>query len=172
MDWRIFDAINDWTARHTGVGQLFDLLTSAGVVALVVGAFALALLPRLRLTAAVALGSGALAFLLNQLVHVLHDRARPYEAHGDVWHPYASGADASFPSDHVSAAFGIAWAVFLVDRTIGALFLAAAAVVAVGRVVTGAHYPGDVGAGVLVGLAAAVVAERAVRLALARRQPA
>ena len=104
--------------------------------------------------------SGALAFVLNQAIHALHDRARPYEAHTGVWHPYASGADASFPSDHTSAAFGIAWAVFLYDRAVGAVFLALAAFVGISRVVTGAHYPGDTLAGVGVGLVAALVVVR------------
>jgi undecaprenyl-diphosphatase len=168
MDWRIFHAVND-RVGDGGVAHAFDVLTTIGVVALVAGALALLLVPRLRAAALAALASGALAFAINQLIHALHDRARPYEAHRGVAHPYANGMDASFPSDHASAAFGIAWLIFLVDRTIGALFLAAAAVVAVGRVVTGAHYPGDVLAGALVGLGSALVVRRFVLPLLARQ---
>jgi membrane-associated phospholipid phosphatase len=174
MDWRIYHAVNDWTARHHGVAHALDLLTTACVVLLVLGAVALWFLARpgaasrLRFAGAAALASGALGYALNQLIHALHDRARPYEAHAGVWHPYASGSDGSFPSDHASAAFGIAWAVFLVDRAVGTLFLAAATVVAGGRVVTGAHYPGDVLAGALVGLAVALVVVRLARAPLER----
>jgi undecaprenyl-diphosphatase len=163
MDWRSYHAVNDWVARHGGIGHAFDVLTNAAVVLLVLGAVVLwfASRPgastRWKFAAAAALVSGALGYVLNQVIHTVHDRARPYEAHTGVWHPYASGADASFPSDHVSAAFGIAWAVFLVDRAVGALFLALATVVGAGRLITGAHYPGDVLGGVLVGLVAAVL---------------
>jgi membrane-associated phospholipid phosphatase len=169
MDWRIYHAVNDWGARHHGVAHAFDVLTTLGVVALVLGAVVLWFLARpgaagrWKLAGAAGLASGALGYVLNQAIHALHDRARPYEAHAGVSHPYASGADASFPSDHASAAFGIAWAVFLVDRAIGSLFLAAALVVGAGRIVTGAHYPGDVLAGIIVGLAAAIVVVRLAR---------
>jgi membrane-associated phospholipid phosphatase len=169
MDWRIYHAVNEWVAGRGGVAHAFDVLTNLAVVVLVLGAVVLwfAARPggstRWKFAAAAALASGALGYVLNQLIHALHDRARPYEAHAGVWHPYASGADASFPSDHASAAFGIAWAVFLVDRAIGSVFLALAAVVGVGRLVTGAHYPGDVLAGVLVGLVAAILVVRLAR---------
>jgi membrane-associated phospholipid phosphatase len=169
MDWRVYHAVNHWTARHNGVAHAFDVLTTLAVVLLVLGAIALWFLARpetasrWKFAGAAGLASGALGYVLNQVIHAVHDRARPYEAHAGVTPPYASGADASFPSDHASAAFGIAWAVFLVDRAIGSFFLAAAVVVGFGRVVTGAHYPGDVLAGVLVGLAAAIVVVRIAR---------
>jgi undecaprenyl-diphosphatase len=54
----------------------------------------------------------------------------------------------------------------LFDRVAGALFLAAAVVIGVGRVLIGAHYPADVLAGVLVGLACAVVVARLARPAI------
>jgi membrane-associated phospholipid phosphatase len=163
VDFRIFDAVNDWTARHAGLGHAVDVLMNVCVVGIVVAAVVLwfAARPggstRWKRAAGGALISGALAFAVNQVIHALYDRARPYEAHHGVWHPYANGTDASFPSDHSSAAFGIAWAVFIVDRAVGALFLAVATVVAVSRVVVGAHYPGDVLAGAGVGLASALV---------------
>jgi membrane-associated phospholipid phosphatase len=177
MDYRIYHAVNDWTARHAGLGHAVDVLMNVCVVLLVVGAVALwfAARPggstRWKLAAGGALVSGALGYVLNQVIHALYDRPRPYEAHAGVWHPYASGTDASFPSDHASAAFGIAWAVLLVDRVVGAVFLAVAVVVGVSRVVVGAHYPGDALAGAGVGLVAALLVMVACRrplLALVR----
>ena len=50
---------------------------------------------------------------------------------------------------------------FLYDRFAGALFLAGAAAIALGRVAVGVHYPGDVAAGALVGLGSAVLVFRA-----------
>ena len=65
--------------------------------------------------------------------------------------------DASFPSDHATAAFAIAVAVFCFHRRIGAVFLVAAAAIAVSRVLLGMHYPTDVLAGALTGTTAALV---------------
>ena len=117
-------------------------------------------------------------------------RQRPFTAHPDAHVWGARSHDPSFPSDHASAAFGIAFAIFLFDSVVGSFFLVAAALIAVGRVVVGAHYPADVLAGTLVGLGAALLVVRtampliewAVRLverltdpvvtALRRRRPA
>ena len=49
---------------------------------------------------------------------------------------------------------------FLFDRVVGSVFLAAAVVIGVGRVFIGAHYPLDIFAGCLVGLASALLVAR------------
>jgi membrane-associated phospholipid phosphatase len=119
-----------------------------------------------KLASATALASAALGLLVNQLVAQFWHRARPFAAHrsAHVWG--GRSHDPSFPSDHASAAFAIGFAVLLFDRVAGALFLAAAVVIGVGRVLIGAHYPADVLAGVLVGLACAVVVARLARPAI------
>jgi hypothetical protein len=70
-----------------------------------------------------------------------------------------------------SAPFAIALAVMLVDPFVGALILAAAVVIATSRVLVGVHYPADVGAGIVVGDAAALLVRTLARrpLALAAR---
>jgi undecaprenyl-diphosphatase len=100
---------------------------------------------------------------VNQLTAMAWTRSRPWASHRAVYHPYAHSRDPSFPSDHASAAFAIAFAVLLFDTLAGALFLLVAALIGVGRVVVGAHYPADVAAGCLVGLACAVVVVRIAR---------
>jgi undecaprenyl-diphosphatase len=143
------------------------------VVLIAVAAFALWLLARpggsrrWKLVSASALASAALALLVNQLIADVWHRARPYESHPSAYH-LSNSHDPSFPSDHASAAFGIAFAVLLFDWASGALFVAAAVVIAVGRVFIGAHYPGDVLAGCLVGLACAVLVVRVARPLLTR----
>ena len=116
-----------------------------------------------KLAATTALAAAAVGLLINQLIAKIWHRQRPFASHPSA-HVWGSRShDPSFPSDHASASFAIAFAVFAFDRIAGAIFMAAAVVIGVGRVFIGAHYPADVGAGVLVGLASAVLVVRLAR---------
>src|SRR3954471_22928294 len=110
-----------------------------------------------KLASAAAVSSAGLALLVNQLIGTIWHRQRPFATHPSA-HVWGSRShDPSFPSDHASAAFAIGFAVVPFDRLAGSIFLAAAVVVGVGRVVVGAHYPLDVLAGVLVGFGSALL---------------
>lgn len=169
MDYRAYHAVNVFVRHHHWLERVFNVIENVGVPAIAVAAAALWLLARPRgkrkwkLAASSALASAALGLLLNQIVARIHHRHRPYESHPSVYHPHAHSHDPSFPSDHASAAFGIAFAVLLFDRLAGALFLAGAVLLGVGRVLIGAHYPGDILGGLLVGLASAVLVARLAR---------
>lgn len=163
VDFRLYHDVNDWARAHAGFVHGLATLENVLVVLIVVLTVGLWLAARpggsskWKLAAASGLASGALGYVVNQAFHAVHDRPRPYEAHAGVWHPYATSTDASFPSDHSSAAFGIAWAVFLYDRVVGGVLLAIAVALSWLRVVIGFHYPGDVLAGAGVGLVCALV---------------
>ena len=105
---------------------------------------------------AVAGFSALVALGIGQFIADLWDRARPYEAHPHVAHLFiARSVDPSFPSDHATAAFALAVAIFIYHRRAGWLMLAMATVVALSRVVVGTHYPSDILAGALLGSLAA-----------------
>jgi len=102
-------------------------------------------------------GAGALVALgLNQIVGSLVDRARPYAALGDVHLLVSRTTDFSFPSDHAVTVGAVTAGLLLANRRLGAVAALLAVLMAVARVYVGAHYPGDVVAGLLLG--AAVVA--------------
>jgi len=104
--------------------------------------------------------AGFSALLALGVAHVIADiwaRPRPYDAHPGAHLFIAPSGDPSFPSDHATAAFAIAVAIFLRHRTAGWIALAMAALVSVARVAVGTHYPGDVAAGAVIGTAAALV---------------
>jgi undecaprenyl-diphosphatase len=116
---------------------------------------------RWKVASASALAAAAVAMLANQVISHLWERPRPFTAHPLATHLLAPvSPDPSFPSDHAAVAFAIAFAVLAFSRWAGAAFLAAAAAIAVSRVVVGVHYPSDVLAGALVGWTAALVVTR------------
>lgn len=104
-----------------------------------------------------ALLSAALALLVAHLIAGVTDRPRPFAVHPDVHLFVAPTQDASFPSDHATAGFAIAVSILLRSRRIGWLAVAMAAIMSVGRVAVGVHYPSDVLAGALLGSTAALV---------------
>ena len=162
MDWRIFHAIYSLSLHHHWLGSAFHAIEQASLPFMVVVTAGLWLLARpggdrkWKLAAANGLAAAAVAVVVNLVIHSIWDRPRPYEAH-TISHPWSSSTDPSFPSDHASASLAIAFAVVAFDTVAGALFLAAALLIAVGRVLVGAHYPGDIAASVLVAAGAALL---------------
>jgi undecaprenyl-diphosphatase len=110
------------------------------------------------------LGTGAfLAVALSQLLKRICCRARPSCGLGGFAALVENPDAFSFPSGHTAAAFGIAVALAGEGDWLGGLVLALAGGIAVSRVYLGAHYPLDVAAGAVVGIASGL----AVRLLLA-----
>ena len=169
MDWRIYKSINHFVADHSWLGRAFQSIETYGTVLIGVAAVLLWLAARpggdrkWKIAAGSSLAAAAVALLVNRIVGTAWHRDRPFVTHhvAHVWGPHKT--DASFPSDHASAATAIAVAVLLIDPLVGACFAALAALIVVGRVIIGEHYPGDVLAGVLVGTAAALLVVRFAR---------
>jgi undecaprenyl-diphosphatase len=165
VDWRLYHAIYSLSLHHHWLGSFFSGVEKASIPFMIVATAALWLLDRpggarkWKLAAGSAFTAAALALVINLIVHSLWDRPRPYETHA-ISHPWSSSTDASFPSDHASASVAIAIVVLAFDLPVGIVFLVAATLIAVGRVFVGAHYPGDVGASVLVAAVSAVVVLR------------
>lgn len=117
-----------------------------------------------RRYAAIAAGLSFMVGLsLNQLLLLFVNRPRPYDAL--VSHLLISPtADPSFPSDHATAAFAIAFSyIFLGWSRVGPTFLTLAILVALSRVYVGAHYVGDVMGGMATALIAVIATQMAYR---------
>ncbi|MEV5322400.1 phosphatase PAP2 family protein [Streptomyces sp. NPDC052687] len=118
-----------------------------------------------RTAAAAGVTSVAVAQLVsNGVCKQLVDRRRPPKE----WIPHDEVEDrpdsSSFPSGHTAAAVAFTTAVAPTWPLVGALCAIPAAMVAVERVQSGAHYPSDVAAGAVVGLAGAWFVRRVPRL--------
>jgi undecaprenyl-diphosphatase len=102
--------------------------------------------------------SAGLALLIAQVISAVVDRPRPYVAHPhDAYLYIAPSPDPSFPSDHATAAFAIAMAIWLRSRRAGEIAFAMATLLAISRVAVGTHYPLDVIAGAALGIGAALI---------------
>src|SRR3954471_7047431 len=166
LDYRIYHAVNEFAVDFKWLAHATYFFETVGVVL-----YGLAVLVLLLATAPgaergwelAALAGGASAgasLLINQVIgNLIWHRPRPYETHPQVYH-LSHSHDPSFPSDHASAAFGIAFGIYFVDRRGGRFFLAVAAVIAVGRVVVAAHYFTDVLASAVISAAVAAVVVR------------
>ena len=110
-----------------------------------------------RIGAVMATAAGGVALLIVQPIANAVDRTRPFVAHPHSELLISHGRDPGFPSDHATGAFAMAMALWLYDRTIGAICFVLAAIVAFSRVYVGVHYPGDVVGGALIGIGVALI---------------
>jgi membrane-associated phospholipid phosphatase len=91
------------------------------------------------------------AVALNQPLGHLFAEPRPYVSHPQILRLADVTADFSFPSDHATMAGAVAAGLFLVNRRLGLVALAAGLFMGFARVYVGAHYPWDVLAGFTLG---------------------
>jgi undecaprenyl-diphosphatase len=173
VDWRIYHSVNDFVWRHHWLGSVFKAIESYGTILIAVAAIALWFFARpggdrkWKLAAGSALGAAALGIVINRVVAAIHHRDRPFITHPSAHVFGAHKTDASMPSDHATAALAIAVAVLLIDTGVGIAFLVLAVLIAIGRVIIGEHYPGDVLVSTVIGLAAAFTVVRLGRPVIA-----
>lgn len=163
MDWSILHSLNDFLYRHDGVEDplLFyvnvsEALFIATLAVIFLAASGVRHLAWRRAAVAAALSAG-LAIAIGKVISELVDRSRPFVVDSGGVHLFsAHAADPGFPSDHATASFAIATAIFLRHPRWGIGALLAAAVLSIGRVALGVHFPSDVLAGAALGAAAAL----------------
>ncbi len=164
MDYRIEQLINAAAGHHPFVDWVMVHAASWGepiFIAAVVVWFFIGWargLARDRQGAITALIGAGVGLLINQIISHIWYRPRPFVTHPDSVTVLLNHArDASFPSDHASAGFAIAFVVFAFHRRVGIVALLFALLMCYARVYVGSHYPGDVAAGFVIGLVVAVV---------------
>lgn len=85
-------------------------------------------------------------------------RPRPFVTHPELTALFDPGDQWSFPSAHTLSAFAAATALCFFHRKSGVLALVLAALIAFSRLYASVHYPTDVLAGLLLGIACGLVA--------------
>ncbi len=164
MDLNLYEWLNGLTARHHAVEDLFRFIAGTGAFLFMVllavlffarGKWRSRKRPARRRSGRPQRAAGAGGGADHRLTLGPTPPLRGPSRRG------ASAAlpspDPSFPSDHATAAFAIAVAIFLRHRKAGTLALILATLVSISRVALGTHYPSDVIGGALLGTAAALV---------------
>jgi undecaprenyl-diphosphatase len=163
IEWSVLHTLNDFLYRHDAVEDPLLAYINASE-ALFVAALVLVFLfangerrRAWRRAALAAVLSAGVALAIAKVISEIVDRARPFvvEPHG-VHLFSAHAADPGFPSDHATGAFAVAMAIYLRNRAWGTVALVAAALLAVGRVAIGVHFPSDVLAGAVLGCGVAL----------------
>lgn len=164
MDWRIFHALNHQLAGQPTAQDAVRSFNSYAIFVLAAAAVGLWLLARpggsqrLKVATAGAAASAVLALVVNVILGKIWYQDRPFVDHPRQTVLLAHHApDNSFPSDHSSVAFAIAFAVLLVAWRVGIGFLLLALAIGADRIFAGVHYPSDILASFLVGLGSAFV---------------
>jgi undecaprenyl-diphosphatase len=102
-----------------------------------------------------AIVAACVALSINGEIGHFFYRNRPFVTHHVTWLiPHVKNA--SFPSDHSTAAFVTATAIWIWKKRDGWMWLLLAAGIALSRVWTGVHYPLDVVAGMIIGTSVAL----------------
>jgi len=160
-------------ARQTvwahGVARAYAVWAGIAVLGLLLLAGVWASRRDLRaLAAALWAGLGTLVAVgLNQPLIHLAARQRPYATIPNVEVLIARGHDFTFPSDHATAAGAVICGLVLAgQRRLGLAALVAGVLLAFDRVYVGAHYPGDVVAGLVFGAVVVAVLSPLARILL------
>ena len=109
-----------------------------------------------------------LALAVNQPIVAAVNESRPYASLPDILVLATPTTDPGFPSDHAMVAGAVTAGLFLVDRRLGWVTAAAAALMAFSRVYIAAHYPLDVVVGLLLGAAVSLAGYFLLRRVLLR----
>lgn len=166
-DLFITAAINGLAGHHPALDALVVQITTLGVPAMVLAVALQWWRVHNRLEVRHVLVAAGLTFLLglalNQGVLLFVHRIRPYDA-GLTHLIIAPSTDFSFPSDHATASFGIAFAFLLHGlKHWGKAFLAAALLIGLSRIYVGTHYVSDILGGMATALVAAILVRFAYR---------
>ena len=161
LDYTLFRVVNGLAGRSSALDAL--MIGSAKylpvVFALVLVALWLSWRPRNQRGALLAAVSALVALGLGQIIGKAFPRPRPYLSHA-VNQLIPRSLDTSFPSDHAILGFAVAVMVWRYNRRAGAVLLVLALLMAVARVFVGAHYPGDVLGGAVLGTLTSVALAR------------
>ncbi len=94
--------------------------------------------------------------LITEIIRFFYSRPRPFSVLG-IEPLFNYSTVGSFPSGHAAAFFALALAIYFFNKKAGLWFLGLALLMGIARVFAGVHWPLDILAGALIGLASAFI---------------
>ncbi len=152
IDYGVFQFINHLAVSEKFLNPLMVFLAEKAEYLFIAGILFYWFFPKKhnRKMVVEAILAACAALGLNVLIGHFFYRDRPFVAHHVNWLIHHA-RNASFPSDHATAAFVIATAIWIWKKRDGWMWLVLAAGISLSRVWTGVHYPLDVVAGMVIG---------------------
>jgi undecaprenyl-diphosphatase len=161
-DILLFNIINGF-AGHSHVLDNFGIFCAEWLAYVIVGALLLFLfipeknVAKNRIMVAVALASATFSsFVIKPVILLWYQRPRPYVALPSV-HELVEMAKyddfQSFPSAHALFFFALSAAVFAYNKKLGVVFFTLSIIMGIARVFIGVHWPSDILAGAVIGIA-------------------
>lgn len=158
-----------WLAQHarcealTALARALTFLGDHGAVWIALGLLLLAR-PKTRRWGAAVLAALALCAALSEFgFKFLVQRERPFLQYAELTPLIPPPAGFSFPSSHTATGFACATALFCMKKPAGCAAYALAALIGLSRLYVCVHFPTDVLAGAVLGLAVGAVTAAAVR---------
>lgn len=116
----------------------------------------------------VVVGSVVSAWVVAEIIKVIVKAPRPFIVFPEISPLFLHGGYDSFPSGHATVFFALATTLYQYHKVVGICFFVFAILIALSRVVSGIHFPGDivVGAiiGIIIGRSVFVMARRILKL--------
>jgi undecaprenyl-diphosphatase len=107
-----------------------------------------------------ALMATLVSWLIAEVFKNLFNTKRPYVSNGESPFTITTPSDQAFPSGHSTAAFALAVSIWLHDKKWGSIYMFAALLVALGRILANVHYPVDTMVGALIGVLTSITFEK------------
>lgn len=117
-----------------------------------------------------ALFSSLIAWLVAEVIKNLINTKRPFIINNDSPTTITTPQDGAFPSGHSTAAFALAVSIWFHDKKLGAIYLFAALLVALGRILANVHYPLDTIVGALIGILTSIAVEKTHLFSLLKKR--
>jgi len=147
--YQLYEATPPWLSlpiTYLGTWGALWILVSVGLISCARG-------PKRRTGVALAAGIAGSYLFVDLTLKPIVSRVRPCETLDvHIYDAITSAQGHSFPSGHASMAFACAWILGAHFRTLRLPLLILAAMIALSRVVVGAHWPSDVLVGSVIGL--------------------
>jgi len=157
----LFEAINGLAGHVTALDRLMEFVARYGAYA-VVALVCVSWLVRdgsdseRRLGVYTAVLAAVVALIVTKAIQQAYVHQRPFVLRNDVTQLIGHSADASFPSEHTTVAFGLAVGLGLYRWRWGVVLVLIGAAQGFARVYVGIHYPYDILGGAGIGTLAAL----------------